>query len=155
MKKIKNPWLGHQQYNCFGCAPNNPSGLHMEFYEDGDDIISIWQPRPDFQGWIDTMHGGILSTIIDEICGWVIFRKAQTSGFTTQLNIKYRKKVSTNEPQLDIRAHITRQMRNLLFIHAEIRDTSGDLCVEGDATYFLVKQEEAQEMGFCQCETEE
>lgn len=155
MKKIMNPWLGHEQYNCFGCAPNNPCGLRMEFFEDGDEIVSTWKPRPEFQGWIDTMHGGILSTLIDEICGWVVFRKAQTSGFTTQLNIKYRKKISTNEPQLNIRAHITRQMRNLLFIHAEIRNAEGELCVEGEATYFLVNREEAEKMGFCQCNTEE
>jgi uridine kinase len=28
----------------------------MEFYEDGDEVISIWKPQPQFQGWIDTLH---------------------------------------------------------------------------------------------------
>ena len=46
-------------YNCFGCAPNNEAGVKMEFYEDGDEVISIWKPQPQFQGWIDTLHGGI------------------------------------------------------------------------------------------------
>ena len=36
MKKIINPWEGLDGYMCFGCAPNNPLGLHMEFFEDGD-----------------------------------------------------------------------------------------------------------------------
>ena len=40
MKKIINPWEGLDGYMCFGCAPSNPMGLHMEFYEDGDDIVS-------------------------------------------------------------------------------------------------------------------
>ena len=31
MKKIINPWEGLDGYMCFGCAPNNPLGLHMEF----------------------------------------------------------------------------------------------------------------------------
>ena len=46
MKKIINPWidLTDKGYNCFACAPNNPYGLKMEFYEDGDDIVSIWTP---------------------------------------------------------------------------------------------------------------
>lgn len=35
MKKIINPWEGLDGYMCFGCAPNNPLGLHMEFFEDG------------------------------------------------------------------------------------------------------------------------
>lgn len=123
----------------------------MEFYEDGDDIVSIWHPDRNFQGWVDTMHGGVLSTLIDEVCGWVVTRKMQTSGFTTNLNVKFRKAVSTNERQLNIRAHIVKQMRNLLFIHAEITNEQGELCTEGEATYFLMNQEKAQEMGFRHC----
>lgn len=155
MKKIINPWSGHPKYNCFGCAPNNPFGLHMEFYEDGDYIVSYWQPERNYQGWVDTMHGGVLSTLIDETCGWVVTRKMRTSGFTTSLNVKFRKAVSTNEPRLTIRANIVKQMRNILFIHAEILNSEGELCVEGETTYFLMNQEKAREMGFTNCEVEE
>ncbi len=154
-KRIINPWSGHPKYNCFGCAPNNPFGLHMVFYEEGDYIVSTWQPGQNYQGWVDTMHGGVLSTLIDETCGWVVTRKMQTSGFTTSLSVKFRKAVSTNEPQLTIRANIVKQMRNLLFIHAEISNAQGELCVEGEATYFLMNEEKAKEMGFVHCEVEE
>ena len=68
MKKIINPWKGLEGYNCFGCAPNNEAGVKMEFYEDGDEVVSIWKPRPEYQGWIDTLHGGIQSVLLDEIC---------------------------------------------------------------------------------------
>ncbi len=116
MKKIINPWRHHEGYNCFGCCPDNPIGLHMEFYEDGDYIVSTWHPEHNYQGWVDTMHGGILSTLIDEVCGWVVTRKLQTSGYTVQLNVKffdersgkadYRKAVPTTEPELTIRAKV-------------------------------------------------
>lgn len=43
MKKIINPWKGLEGYNCFGCAPNNEAGVKMEFYEDGDEVVSIWK----------------------------------------------------------------------------------------------------------------
>ena len=74
MKKIQNPWLHKEGYNCFGCAPGNEAGLKMEFYEDGDEVVSIWHPGPQYQGWIDTLHGGIQSVLLDEICGWAVFR---------------------------------------------------------------------------------
>ena len=45
MKKIINPWKDLEGYNCFGCAPNNESGVKMEFYEDGDEVVSIWKGR--------------------------------------------------------------------------------------------------------------
>ena len=51
MKKIINPWEGLDGYMCFGCAPNNPLGLHMEFFEDGDDIVAFWKPQGTYQGW--------------------------------------------------------------------------------------------------------
>lgn len=154
MRKIINPWIGKEGYRCFGCDPNNPIGLHMEFYEDGDDIVSTWHPGEYFQGWVDTMHGGILSTLIDEICGWVVWRKKQTSGFTTNLSVKFRKKISTNEPALTIRAHIIKQVRNFLFIHAEITNGAGELCTEGEATYILLNAEQSQALGFVRCEVE-
>ena len=59
MKKIINPWKGLDGYMCFGCAPENPQGLHMEFYEDGEDIVAFWEPESHYQGWLETLHGGI------------------------------------------------------------------------------------------------
>ena len=49
MEKIINPWEGMEGYFCFGCAPNNESGLKMEFYEDGDEIVSKWVPEARFK----------------------------------------------------------------------------------------------------------
>lgn len=148
MRKIINPWIGKDRYDCFGCSPNNPIGLHMDFYEDGNDIVSFWHPQQHYQGWIDTMHGGILSTLIDETCGWVVSRKKQCSGFTTQLNLKFRKSVSSKDPKLTIRANIIEQRRNMLFIHAILTNNAGELCVEGDVTYFLLSEEKSKSMGF-------
>ncbi len=66
MKKIINPWLHKEGYYCFGCAPNNEAGVKMEFYEDGDDVVSIWKPEAKYQGWINTLHGGIQAVLLDE-----------------------------------------------------------------------------------------
>ena len=83
MKKIINPWKDMEGYNCFGCSPDNEAGVRMEFYEDGDEVVSIWKPRPEYQGWLNTLHGGIQSVLLDEICGWVVFRKLQTCTYFT------------------------------------------------------------------------
>ena len=90
MRKISNPFAGKEGYHCFGCAPENPIGIHMEFYEDGDDVVSFWKPTPDYQGWIDTLHGGIQGTMLDETAAWVVFRKLQAVGVTTKLEVRYR-----------------------------------------------------------------
>jgi acyl-coenzyme A thioesterase PaaI-like protein len=79
----------------------------------------------------------------------------QTSGFTANLSVKFRKAVATTEPLLTIRGNIVKQMRNLLFIHAEITNSQGEVCTEGEATYFMMNKEKAEEMGFRRCEVEE
>lgn len=154
MRKIINPWIGHEGYNCFGCAPENPIGLHLSFYEDGDDIVSYWKPSDLYQGWVGTTHGGILSTLIDEVCGWVITRKLQTSGVTTRLNVSYRHPISSTEPLVTARAHIVEQRRNLVTMRATLQDAADKVCVEAEVTYFAMDERRAKSMGFTHCDTE-
>ena len=78
MKRIINPWTQTPGYNCFGCSPDNPIGTRMRFFEDGDDIVSIWRPTQNHQSWLNTLHGGIQAVLLDEVCGWVVFHKLQT-----------------------------------------------------------------------------
>ena len=94
------------------------------------------------------MHGGIWSTLIDETCGWVVTSKKKTNGFTVELNVRYRKAVSTHEKQLTVRAHITDHRRNLLYMHATVTNSCGELCAEGDVIYYLMSVEKAKEIGF-------
>ena len=48
MKKISNPYLNKEGYNCVCCAPNNPVGLHLEFWEEGEDVLTIWNPGENY-----------------------------------------------------------------------------------------------------------
>lgn len=155
MQKIKNPWLKLEGYNCFGCAPDNPLGLHMEFFEDKDEIISFWNPREHYQSWVGTIHGGILATLIDETAGWVISRKMQTAGMTSRLELQYKKPVTTDNQQLTIRGHITQQKRNFVTIALSIENDEGETCVEATALYYAMDEKRAAEMGFTHCNVED
>lgn len=158
MKKIRNPWLGltEQGYNCFGCAPDNPYGLKMEFHEDGDEIVSLWNPRDNYQGWLNTLHGGIQATLLDEIGGWIIARKFQTSGMTTNLNIKYKKPVPTGKDVIiEVRAHVKEVKRNFVFIEASITH-DGVTCSTAEMTYYCFPKDVAEkDFFFSKCELEE
>lgn len=154
MRKIKNPWLHIEGYNCFGCAPENPFGLHMTFYEEGDDIISFWRPADYYQGWVGVLHGGIISTLIDETAGWVVIRKLQTAGLTARLKVAFKKSISSDEMQITIRARLKEQKMNVATIDVKVLNAHEEVCAEGDATYFLMSDEQSQEMGFVHCDVE-
>ena len=158
MKKIINPWLGlvKDGYNCFGCAPTNRYGLKMEFYEDGDDIVSFWNPSDDYQGWLHTLHGGIQATLMDEIAARVMARKLQCAGMTTNLEIKYKKPVPTGPGiRIEVRAHIREIRRNFAFVSAKIL-YEGNVCSEAEMTYYCFSPEKsASDFYFKGCEVEE
>lgn len=158
MKKIRNPWIGltDKGYNCFACAPTNPYGLKMEFYEDGDDIVSFWNPGKNYQGWLDTLHGGIQATLLDEIGGWIIARKFQTSGMTTNLNVKYKKPVPTGYGILiEVRARVKEVKRMFVFIEAAI-SYNGEICSSAEMTYYTFPKDVAEkDFMFYECVTEE
>lgn len=156
MKKLTNPWIDVQGYNCFGCAPENPAGVKMEFYEDGDDIVSFWKPQPQFQGWLNTLHGGIQSVLLDEICAWVVIRKKQTTGVTFKMETKFIKSISTESSQIILRARLREEKRHVLIIDAEIYNEQGEVCSKTVCTYFTIPQEQAkQEFFFTSCDAVE
>lgn len=156
MKKIINPWSSVEGYHCYGCDPKHQHGLRMEFYEDGEEIVSRWHPTEEHQGWINTMHGGIQAALLDELCGWVVFRKFQTGGVTSRMEVRYRKSILTNEGDITLRASVIEQRRNLVDIVGRIYNAAGELCTEATCTYFLFSQSKAEEqMHFCRCEVEE
>lgn len=155
MKKIINPWRKLAGYNCFGCSPDNEYGVKMEFYEDGDEVVSIWKPDEHYQGFLHTLHGGIQSVLLDEICGWVVFRKLQTAGMTTKMETRFRKSVSTDASHLVLRASLKEQKRNLAFVEARLYNDKEELCTEALCTYFTFPKEKAEkEMFFRGCEVE-
>jgi acyl-coenzyme A thioesterase PaaI-like protein len=51
---------------CYGCGPENPDGLRLKTYWEGEETVSRFTPRPSFAaGPPDVLNGGIVATVID------------------------------------------------------------------------------------------
>lgn len=136
MKKILNPYAKIDGYNCFGCSPNNDHGLKMNFFEDGDFVISEWEPTGFLQGYHNILHGGIQATLLDEIGSWFVQVKIKTAGVTSSMNIRYLNPVSVVDGKIKLRASMIKKRRNLVDIKAELFDANDKLCAEAELTYF-------------------
>jgi acyl-coenzyme A thioesterase PaaI-like protein len=55
---------------CFGCGDDNPIELHLRFSADGDGVRASFIPALDHQGFGGIVHGGIVSTVLDEAMAW-------------------------------------------------------------------------------------
>lgn len=145
LKRIISPWseYGPDYYKCFACSPYNEGGLHLQFFEDGDDVVCNWQPSRQFESWSHVLHGGIQATIMDEAGGWVISRKLQTCGVTIRMNTKYRKTVPIQDGKpIEVRCRVTEIKRSFAVLTAEIK-VDGEVCTESEMTYYCQPKEKA------------
>jgi len=84
---------------CFVCGRQNPVGLKLEFYEDP----AANQVRADFiipdkyQGYPGVAHGGIVSTILDEISGRAAMMEEAGSRLlvTLRMTVRFRRPTPT------------------------------------------------------------
>ena len=144
MDKLQNPYAAYPEYNCFGCSPKNPIGLKMEFFEEGEEIVSVWDPSDLYQGFFDVLHGGIQATMMDEIASMVVFMKLDTGGVTYNMNTVYRKPVNISRGSVTIRARLLEHKRRLAIIEVQLFDGDGAKCSEGKVTYFVFPRDKAE-----------
>lgn len=136
-RTINNPFTSIDQYNCFGCAPSNEFGLQMQFYDEGEETLCEWEPKPHFQGYGNMLHGGIISTLMDEIASWYVFTKLKTAGVTYKLEVKYRSPVYTNKGSIRLKARLKEQTKRKADIDVKLYDNNGKICSEGLIGYFI------------------
>ena len=148
MKKIFNPYIKSEGYNCFGCSPNNIFGLKMEFYEKGEFICCDWQPNHNFQGYRNVLHGGIQATLMDEIASWVVQIKLKTAGVTSKLETKFRKPLMVDTNTVHLKARLLEQKRNIAIIEVFLYNERNELCAEAHAHFFMFKEDVAREQFF-------
>jgi len=148
VKHLSNPFTSLEGYNCFGCSPTNPQGLRMQFTDEGDQVISTWQPENNFQGWHNVLHGGIQATLMDEIASWVVFAKLGTTGVTSKMEIRLSKPMLMNKGPVILTARLREMRRNIAVIDVELKDGEGTLCAEGVFHYFTYPEGIAKEKLF-------
>ncbi|MDL2228291.1 PaaI family thioesterase [Bacteroidales bacterium OttesenSCG-928-K03] len=143
---IKNPFNDIPNYSCFGCASANEHGLRMTFYEEGDYMISVWEPQYHFCGYNDILHGGIQATLCDEIASWTVYVKRNCSGVTSRLTMKYRKPVLVAKGNITLKSKITDIKRDkFVTIEVKLYDGEGELCAEGETIFWMFSKEESVE----------
>jgi uncharacterized protein (TIGR00369 family) len=145
MRKIRNPFISLPGYNCFGCSPGNALGLQMNFVEEGEELVSYWEPKKHFQGYHNVLHGGIQATLMDEIASWFVYARLNSAGVTARAEIKYIKPLYVDHGVLTVRASLLQMRRNLADISVRIFDENNHLCAESLIIYYTFPPEKAKE----------
>ena len=83
-------------HNCFACGTLNEHGLHLDLSFDGETCWTELRIRPDFEGWEGIVHGGIVSTLMDEVMAWSMAAH-NVWGVTARMTVEFRAAVSVGQ----------------------------------------------------------
>ncbi len=132
-------------HNCFGCGATNPWGLHLKFLAEPEGAVySNWTPAPNHQGYEGMVHGGIISTVFDEVMAWTI-SNAGIWAVTGRLNTTFRKPVEIGVATR-ARAEIVSIRSRTVEVKATIeRASDGLLLAEATGVFVRVSREQSDE----------
>ncbi|MBW2472700.1 MAG: PaaI family thioesterase [Deltaproteobacteria bacterium] len=122
---------------CLVCGLKNPFGLHTAFYElDNKELLAVFKPREEHQSYPGRLHGGIISTILDEVIGRAIMihSKGEVWGVTVELQVRFKKPVPLDE-ELRVFGRITKDSRRFFEGTGELLLADGTVAVEGHGKY--------------------
>lgn len=84
--------------NCFACGSQNPVGLKLKFKLNEEDGTAVSQTivADHFNGWKGAVHGGIITTLLDEI---MVYAGTSSGWFTVtgSIEVKFHKPVPTGK----------------------------------------------------------
>ncbi len=120
---------------CFVCGQKNPIGLKLKFSFDGNAIRTEFTPKKEHQGYFNIVHGGIISTLLDEAMVKLALAM-DIPAVTAQMEIRLRKALNVGE-KIKIEAKVLKDTKKILETEAKAV-TVNDVII-ADARGKLVK----------------
>ena len=132
--------------SCFVCGNANPVGLNLTFETDGRQVTSSFLPRAEHVGFADTIHGGLVSTVLDEAMVWACGVTAGRFAYCAELTVRFRHPVRPRT-RLQVVGELEEDRRGrLLLARAELRDPAGRVLASATGKYIPVPPDELGDM---------
>lgn len=118
---------------CFACGQENPIGLHLKYdYIDGEAKAQIILPD-NFAGYPGVVHGGIVSTLLDEIMAKTI-ENLGVWAVTANLEVRFRQLTPVNIP-LFLTGKLTKGKSRMFRTEAVLSLEDGTVLAEANAIF--------------------
>jgi uncharacterized protein (TIGR00369 family) len=130
-----------QGHNCFACGTENPIGLNLQFYRLADTVCTELTLQRQYEGWEGVVHGGIVSTLLDEVMSWAIMYTKKVFLVTRKIDIKYVRPVLVGIPLKVAGRLVDDSEPPKIKARAEIRDEQGRLLVRSNAEFVEIPKE--------------
>jgi acyl-coenzyme A thioesterase PaaI-like protein len=126
---------------CFVCGRDNPRGLKIKvtyFPEELAAETELALPR-EYQGWAEVIHGGILSTLLDEMMAHAVWHFAGP-GLTLSLEVRFHAPLKPDE-LINVRGVLAPGNGSRRLAEAVITRTSDQRKIASGKSRFLLLEE--------------
>lgn len=106
---------------CMICGEND--SLQLRFTADENGVMARFQADSTWQGFQGTLHGGMISTLLDAAMTHCLFHHG-VEAVTADLHVRFLKPVPCTE-LLTLRARLVGQRRHIYDLSAELSCTEG------------------------------
>ena len=140
----KGDWkpLPRLDKDCFGCGSENESGLQMTFETNGEQIRTQLTVPSQFRGWSKLVHGGVISTILDETMSWAAIILTKRFILTKKMTIEFQRPVYVGSSLCGIGSIKERAGERKAIVRGELFDDQGRLCATSEGEFVLYSKEQ-------------
>jgi acyl-coenzyme A thioesterase PaaI-like protein len=120
---------------CFVCGTHNPTGLRIKFTHDSDGVSAPWIPAVGWESFQGTIHGGIISTVLDEAMSRAVIAQ-QWEALTADLRVRFRGRVCPGD-ELHVRGWVVEKQKRRIKTEARLSTKNGDERAHAWATFLV------------------
>lgn len=122
---------------CFVCGQRNPLGLRLDFSFDGKTIKTEFIPKKEHQGYLNIVHGGIISTLLDEAMIKLAIAMERPA-LTAHLGVRLKKALQVGQ-KIMVSAKITKETRRILEAYAKAVTENNIIIAEAKGKLIKIK----------------
>jgi acyl-coenzyme A thioesterase PaaI-like protein len=126
--------------SCFGCSPDNPHGLKINFTIKENIVLGEFTSHTYHMGPPDAVHGGIIATLIDESISFFGRAVLKEDVRTMRVEIVFRNQAPIGE-RMWVEARLQEEKSRKLIITARVY-TEKHTIAEATGTLYKVKVKE-------------
>ncbi len=122
---------------CFACGKDNEWGLKLSFEDLNGKAITEFTPNFHYQGYKNTVHGGIISTILDESMVYAALFQGKEV-VTARLSVRFKSPMLLHK-KYRIEAEVINIKRKIVNTRAKIFDEHQNVIAEGEGIFWTIK----------------
>lgn len=133
---------------CFVCGLKNAFGLKASFYNlETGEVVALFTPREEHQGYPGRLHGGIAASVLDEVIGRAVNPQGIVAvwGVTVELTVKYRKPIPLGQTLTAV-GRITNRKGRFFEGSGEILLSDGTVALEAKGRYMELPLEKIAQL---------